>query len=128
MVKLLCNLAKESNLTYLPKVYKTYSFDSIPNMSQYPAGKRGKAGWQGSFVLLSAGPLEVLSLWDFALWGKFLLSEPQASSEIFTTLLAKFHRLSTSYGSEACSANESLPSRLPSLPGVRLHLNPPYLF
>ena len=76
----------------------------------------------GAFVLLSAGLLEVLSLWDFALWGKFLLSEPQASSEIFTTLLAKFHRLSTSYGSEACSANEPLPSLLPSLPGVRPRL------
>ena len=48
MVKLLCNLAKESDLTYLPKVYKTYSFDSIPNISQYPAGKRGKAS---AFVL-----------------------------------------------------------------------------
>ena len=71
-------------------------------------------------MLLSAGPLEVLSLWDFELWGKFLLSEPQASSEIFSTLLAKSHRLSTSYGSEACSANEPLHSRLPSLPGVRL--------
>ena len=78
-------------------------------------------------MLLSAGPLEVLSLWDFALWGKFLLSEPQASSEIFTTLLAKSHRLSTSYGSEACSANEPLQARLPSLPGVRPHLNPSYL-
>ena len=74
----------------------------------------------GAFVLLSAGPLEVLSLWDFALWGKFLLSEPQASSEIFFTVLAKSHGLSTSYGSEACSANDPLQSRLPSLPGVRL--------
>ena len=81
----------------------------------------------GSFALLSAGPLEVLSLWDFALWRKFLLSEPPASSEIFFTVLAKSHGLSTSYGSEACSTNEPLPSRLPSLPGVRPHLNPSYL-
>ena len=68
----------------------------IPNMSQYPAGKRGKEGLQG-FVCAA-----------------------------FSTLLAKSHRLSTSYGSDACSANESLPSLLPSLPGVRLHLNPSY--
>ena len=53
MVKLLCNLAKESDLTYLPKVYKTYTVDSIPNMSQYPAGKRGKAGYWLIFGTLS---------------------------------------------------------------------------
>ena len=41
MAKLFCNLVKESCLPY---IYSTYSLDSIPNMSQYPAGKSGKAG------------------------------------------------------------------------------------
>ena len=67
MVKLFCNLVKEPDLTCLPYIYLTYSLDNIPSISQYQPGREGRRDGRDSFALLSAGPLEVLGLWDFAL-------------------------------------------------------------
>ena len=71
----------------------------------------------GSFVLLSTGPLEVLSLWNFAK-SVVKISELACGSDSRNfPHNAKSHRLSTSKGPAESSTNEPLPSRLPSLPG-----------